>query len=604
MEALNNRKITVGKTFKEPSFYVLILLFFYSLIIYPGCAFDTSGLDTGVWNDPIPPPDGCIGQYYYYDLNSWFALYHFKKPLTYKIKSVHLGHIPVGKIKLKEAGLVLDENKGIIQGIPLTGGKWKVEIEVEDSSTPDKKTSKNIFSFQFNAFSIVTPGDLLPICINQAYEAVIKVCGGTPPFSWEIPDKSWSPTKQPLKFKSQNTTSRQNTITGTPNKSKKGSWENYEFKVYVEDKFGPLYGSGATLPIEKKFKLAVTDDLTILTPQKLKDGFVGEKYSDTIKACGGNPPYKWKITDGTLPTPLSLKQSGNDAKINSSKPTKGGNYSFEVALEDQGTEDAGSHEYPTYGSFDIRIASLLKINDSKHILYECMLPVDPKTKGPVCIGNVSGGMGKPYWQVKSGESPPGISLRPDGCFGGMPSTAGVYTFKATAIDKTTDPSNPPEANITVEVKAKPTEKDTGGLVIERFRQGPYGSATYPENVIDLSDQKPFKVDFRITGTTSWESTWNGLNNSKRQVTLKLLGICKGVKITTNDINPWDPKNKPYDVDGDGNLEHVARFQVSQLSALVSAAGGVQKSPFDFRIIITNLENKKGLIKKYKNVTVK
>ena len=68
----------------------------------------------------------------------------------------------------------------------------------------------------------------------------------------------------------------------------------------------------------------------------LAAGKVGVKYSATLKASGGNPPYTWSLATGSKPLPVGLKLSS--AGVISGKPTKKGTYSFTVKVADTKTK--------------------------------------------------------------------------------------------------------------------------------------------------------------------------------------------------------------------------------------------------------------------------
>src|ERR1700677_5117707 len=46
-----------------------------------------------------------------------------------------------------------------------------------------------------------------------------------------------------------------------------------------------------------------------ITTSSLPSGQVGTPYSATLVVTGGTPPYMWSLTNGTLPTDLSLTPS-------------------------------------------------------------------------------------------------------------------------------------------------------------------------------------------------------------------------------------------------------------------------------------------------------
>jgi large repetitive protein len=69
-----------------------------------------------------------------------------------------------------------------------------------------------------------------------------------------------------------------------------------------------------------------------ITTSQLPAGKVGATYSASLTASGGIPPYKWKVTQGSLPAGLTLSSSGSI----SGTPTAKGTSSFHVQVSDSG----------------------------------------------------------------------------------------------------------------------------------------------------------------------------------------------------------------------------------------------------------------------------
>ncbi len=67
-----------------------------------------------------------------------------------------------------------------------------------------------------------------------------------------------------------------------------------------------------------------------ITTTQLPAAKVGVAYSANLAASGGVPPYRWKITQGSLPAGLALSHSGSL----SGTPTTKGTSSFDVKVSD------------------------------------------------------------------------------------------------------------------------------------------------------------------------------------------------------------------------------------------------------------------------------
>ena len=546
-----------------------VLLFLSALLIQiqTGCDLDWD-MRVGVKNHPQLPPDGCAGQFYFFDLNNYFCLANFKKPVTFSL-SPGKGILP--------PGISLDKNSRIIFGTPNNTGMWKFNIRVLDGSSAVIEQEE--FIIKIKDLNIVTASSLPHICLHSPYSTVIHICGGTPPFKWQIKSGSWSPEAQPLYFSNNQTTVRYNTISGTPNKctgcNPSWPWNLFKFTVRVTDK--------NYKQVEKEFNMDVTLELTILNPYKLPTGYVGKPYTYNLSACGGNPPYVWKKTAGSLPAGLFLSADG---KIDGGSPTTPGNYAFKVAVTDKVPFDSILE-----GSFNIRVVNApLKPSDRNFAMSECTL-VNTQIGGATWV---SGGYGPRYWKLESGTMPPGLTLTSAGYLKGQPATPGTFNFEVSVHDATTNPGSAPTAKVMVKVNPYPA--DTAKIVVERFRQLNYGTTGYKENEIDLSLSQKVRVDFRITDT-NWEKNWNSLPANMKQVTLKIFGICSADKKNAVVLSYGN-------ADGDPALEHIASFDLNDFKTLINAAGGTVKSLFNFRIIVQKLESNKKLLKTFKNVKVK
>ena len=69
-----------------------------------------------------------------------------------------------------------------------------------------------------------------------------------------------------------------------------------------------------------------------ITTTSLPDATAGQPYSATLTATGGTPPYKWKVTSGSLPAGLTLNSSSGTISGTTTSPA--GNYNFKVKVKD------------------------------------------------------------------------------------------------------------------------------------------------------------------------------------------------------------------------------------------------------------------------------
>lgn len=95
-----------------------------------------------------------------------------------------------------------------------------------------------------------------------------------------------------------------------------------------------------TLGIFRDLGWSETLPTITLSPTSLPNGTVGLPYNQTLSASGGNSPYTFNITSGSLPPGLFLLTSG----LLSGTPTTGGSYSFTVTAKDN-YDFTGSQNY-------------------------------------------------------------------------------------------------------------------------------------------------------------------------------------------------------------------------------------------------------------------
>jgi len=158
-----------------------------------------------------------------------------------------------------------------------------------------------------SGLAIITGAVLPPATIQQAYTVKLNAAGGSPPYSWAATSLPPGLTLGP-----------DGSITGTPIIA-----GTYHFTVQVTDK--------TSASVKKEVTLTVAATLTITTPQTLPAGTVGTLYSQTLTASGGQTPYTWSISGGTLPAGVTLSASTG---VLAGTPTIGGNFSVNVQVVD------------------------------------------------------------------------------------------------------------------------------------------------------------------------------------------------------------------------------------------------------------------------------
>ena len=217
------------------------------------------------------------------------------QPVSWKINS---GTLP--------GGLVLDENSGLISGVPSSSGQYPVTLYCTDSGTPAISDSL-IFNFEVkNIAPIIVSADTINTFVRTQISYTASAID---------PD--------------------QNTVT-------------YQFSNYPDWLTVSNNVIGGTTPnqiLDTSFTLIATDgDLadtlvvdvfTRTQPLEIAkkdsfDAYYQKAYSDTLIAAGGLEPYSWSIVEGQLPDGLLLDDSG----VISGIPDSSGVFQVTIQLQD------------------------------------------------------------------------------------------------------------------------------------------------------------------------------------------------------------------------------------------------------------------------------
>ena len=154
-------------------------------------------------------------------------------------------------------------------------------------------------------------------------------------------------------------------------------------------------------------------------PNTLPNSTVGASYNQTLTAVGGNPPYTFTVSSGTLPTGLTLNSSTGQI---SGTTTTNGSFTFIIRADDPD----GNNGYRTYV---VKVgANILTINPAT-------LPNGTQGFAYSQTVSASGGTAPYSYYIDTGALPAGLSLNTsNGQITGTPSAGGTYTFAIRAFD--------------------------------------------------------------------------------------------------------------------------------------------------------------------------
>lgn len=172
-----------------------------------------------------------------------------------------------------------------------------------------------------------------------------------------------------------------------------------------------------------------------ITTTALANGNVGSIYNETVGTANGQGPYSWTVVQGSLPTGLTLSQSGALTGTLSGS----GNFNFSLQVTDANGLVAQRGFGITVGvSNNITWGALILPDGQVGVSYN----FDLKSL-------VSGGV-EPYtFTVSSGVLPDGVNLTTNGVLSGVPQTVGVtfVNFRVESFGNTGAATN--GVNITI-----------------------------------------------------------------------------------------------------------------------------------------------------------
>ncbi|MGD0428039.1 MAG: putative Ig domain-containing protein [Candidatus Acidiferrales bacterium] len=226
-------------------------------------------------------------------------------PITY---SVGTGALPAG-LKLNSVGTVI--------GTPSSSGTSTFTINATDFGTPPLTVPSPTYTITINPpppLSITSTAMANGI-VGTAYSSPIASSGGVPPLTWSVPPGTLPPGLE--------LNPSSGLISGTPTTA-----GVYKFFPTVTDSALPPQKFVSTTGVT--ISVITVAPLQAVTPP-LPSGDVAVGYSANLVATGGVPPYTWSMTNGQLPSGLTLNSATG---IISGIPILTTTANFSVQVED------------------------------------------------------------------------------------------------------------------------------------------------------------------------------------------------------------------------------------------------------------------------------
>jgi uncharacterized protein (TIGR03437 family) len=309
------------------------------------------------------------------------------------------------------AGFSLNPSSGSLNGAAAVPGNYSFQVQVTDSQPVTAE-----IPVSFSVLGITTSSSLPNATTTTAYSLNFSAVGGSPPYSF-----SASGVPGGMAFDGSGL------LQGTPQ-----TVGNYNLNVQVTDSVG--------LSVSSQFSLIVTGPPSPLNLSggPLISGTVAKPYSLALQATGGAPPYTWSLLAGALPDEFTLSETGT---IHGTSPKVGfSTFTVQVTDSSGGSVSAG---------FTLAIGPLPLTLSGGGSFPNGIVGSDY----PLQILAVSGGVAPYKFAVTSGALPDGLSFA-DGQFGGIPTSAGSFSFGITVTDAIEN-----TASGSFQIIIKPTQPD-------------------------------------------------------------------------------------------------------------------------------------------------
>ena len=283
---------------------------------------------------------------------------------------------------------------------------------------------------------------------GRLYSGALTASGGMAPYQWSVSASALPPGLS--------LDAATGAISGTP-----AGDGTFDFAIRTTDHAGHTLDTPLSVLIGPKTSPPPGAPLE-LAALPLAPAVAGENYKFQMQASGGTQPYHWSMVKA--PAALTIDDSGTL----SGKPSRPGNFDFEVRVGDSAGQTARQ-------TFTLSVASTAAPSVEPPQVTTTSLPEG--TVGTPYSVTLRGDKGKPpyTWSVSGDPLPPNLKLDSTGQISGVPSAAG----RASLTIRLSDADRRPATSTPLALVIKPLcPEDTTKMTSERDTGDPSGSVSW------------------------------------------------------------------------------------------------------------------------------
>ncbi|MBU8898290.1 putative Ig domain-containing protein [Corallococcus sp. M34] len=195
------------------------------------------------------------------------------------------------------------------------------------------------------------------------------------------------------------------------------------------------------------------DDIPVIDPAALADGYTGEAYSAGVSATGGQAPYTWAVVAGALPSGVTLDASTGAL---SGTPSATGTATFTVSVTDAASaESTQAFSLAVYAPPSLDTTTLTRATEG--VTYR---------RAPGTAEALAASAGKAPLHLSATGLPAGLALDGDtGELSGIPTpgAAGVHAVDVDVVDAN---GHAAHGSLSLEVVAPQPQASMGTLGVE------------------------------------------------------------------------------------------------------------------------------------------